>query len=101
MNEQATINVADGEAPAAKTAKSFAKDHLALNINGLQVADAIALLQLIRRLVKVGAMEDYELASLAMLRSKLAKAIQDATGVNYDAATIQNGRKPGPGKNAH
>ena len=62
----------------------FTKEHMRLEIKGLEVQDALALLQVIRRLVKSGVIEDIELAAITLIRSKLVKQIQNATGVNYD-----------------
>jgi hypothetical protein len=56
---------------------------------GFEVQDGLALLQLIRRLVKAGGIEDIELAALAMLRARLVKQIEEVTGVNHDSAVVQ------------
>ena len=37
----------------------FTKEHMKLEIKGLEVQDALALLQVIRRLVKSGVIEDW------------------------------------------
>lgn len=92
MNDRPAESGPEAEAPVVETARAFRKEHLKLELKGLRVADGLALLQIIRRLVKSGALEDYELASLALLRTKLMKAIQDETGVNYDEALIQGAK---------
>lgn len=71
----------------------FTKEQIKMELKGLEVQDGLALLQIMRRLVKSGAMEDIELAPLAGLRSKLLARIQEATGVNYDAVVAQRARR--------
>ena len=67
----------------------FTKEHLNMQMKGLEVQDALTLLQVIRRLVKSGVMEDLELTPVSEIRSKLVKIVQDTTGVNYDVAFAQ------------
>lgn len=95
----------------------FTKEHLTLDLHGLTVQDALTMLQVIRRLVKSGVMEDLELAPVTDIRTKLVRHVQTATGVNYDVAFAQAmqmgpgaaamggaasgapGQPPGPGQN--
>jgi hypothetical protein len=84
MNDRPAESGPEPEAPATDAARAFRKEHLKLELKGLRVADGLAMLQIIRRLVKAGAVEDYELASLALVRAKLVKAIHEETGVGYD-----------------
>jgi hypothetical protein len=88
MNDRPAESGPEPEARAADAARAFRKEHLKLELKGLRVADGLAMLQIIRRLVKSGAVEDYELASLALLRAKVTKAVQSETGVNYDEALL-------------
>ena len=67
----------------------FTKEHMKVEIKGLEVQDALALLQVIRRLVKSGVIEDIELAAITLIRSKLVKQIQNAAGVNDDRVIAQ------------
>lgn len=67
----------------------FTKEQSKLELKGIEVQDGLAVLQIIRRLVKSGVMEDVELAPITILRSRLIKQIQEATGVNYDVAVAQ------------
>jgi hypothetical protein len=67
----------------------FTKEQSKLALKGIEVQDGLAVLQIIRRLVRSGVMEDVELAPLTILRSRLIKQIQEATGVNYDVAVAQ------------
>jgi hypothetical protein len=67
----------------------FTKDHMQLDLKGLSVQDGLTVLQLIRRLVKSGVMEDLELAPITEIRTKLVKQIQVVTNVNYDVAFAQ------------
>lgn len=71
----------------------FTKEQTRMELKGIEVQDALALLQIIRRLVKSGAVEDIELAPLAGLRSKLIGKIQEATGVNHDQVMAQRARR--------
>lgn len=74
----------------------FTKEHMSVDLAGLNVQDGLTILQLIRRLVKSGVMEDIELAPLTDIRTKLVRHIQGATGVNYDVAFAQ-AMQMGPG----
>ena len=65
------------------------QDHLKLDVSGLCVQDAVVMLQLIRRLVKSGVMEEHELPTLSATRAKLVSAVELASGVNYDVAVAQ------------
>ncbi len=67
----------------------FTQDHLKLDLSGLYVQDAVVVLQLIRRLVKSGVMEEHELPTVCAIRAKLVGAIELASGVNYDVAVAQ------------
>lgn len=67
----------------------FTKEHMNVDLAGLSVQDGLTMLQVIRRLVKSGVMEDLELAPVTEIRTKLVKNIQSATGVNYDVAFAQ------------
>ena len=67
----------------------FTKEHMNVDLTGLSVQDGLTMLQVIRRLVKSGVMEDLELAPVTEIRTKLVKNIQTATGVNYDVAFAQ------------
>ena len=67
----------------------FTKEHMGIELQGLNVQDALTMLQLIRRLVKSGVMEDLELTPVTEIRTKLVKQIQSATHVNYDVAFAQ------------
>jgi hypothetical protein len=92
MNDRPAESGPEPEAPAADAARAFRKEHLKLELKGLRVADGLAMLQIIRRLVKSGAVEDYELASLALVRAKLTKTILSETGVNYDEVALLRSR---------
>ena len=74
----------------------FTKEHMTVDLTGLTVQDGLTMLQLIRRLVKSGVMEDLELTPVTEIRTKLVKQIQSATGVNYDVAFAQ-AMQMGPG----
>ena len=74
----------------------FTKEHMNVDLAGLSVQDGLTMLQLIRRLVKSGVMEDLELAPVTDIRIKLVKHIQAATGSNYDVAFAQ-AMQMGPG----
>jgi hypothetical protein len=93
MNDRPTESGPEAEAPAADAARAFRKEHLKLELKGLRVADGLAMLQIIRRLVKSGAVEDYELTSLTLLRTKMIKGLYEATGVSYDDAQLQATKK--------
>ena len=67
----------------------FTKEHMQLDLKGLSIQDGLTVLQLIRRLVKSGVMEDLELAPITEIRTKLVKQIQAVTSVNYDVAFAQ------------
>ncbi len=67
----------------------FTQEHVKLALTGLTVQDGLTVLQLIRRLVKSGVMEDLELAPVTEIRTKLVQLIQDVSGVNYDVAFAQ------------
>lgn len=67
----------------------FTQDHMKVTINDVTVQDALTMLQLIRRFLKSGVMEDLELAPVSELRGKLVKAVEGATNVNYDVAFAQ------------
>lgn len=67
----------------------FTKEHLPAEIKGLNAQDVLTMLQVIRRLVKSGVMEDLELAPVTELRTKLVRQLQETTGVNYDVAFAQ------------
>ncbi len=67
----------------------FTKEHMQLDLKGLSVQDGLTVLQLIRRLVKSGVMEDLELTPITEIRTKLVKQIQAVTSVNYDVAFAQ------------
>jgi hypothetical protein len=74
----------------------FTKEHMTVDLTGLSVQDGLTMLQLIRRLVKSGVMEDLELAPVTEIRTRLVRNIQAATGVNYDVAFAQ-AMQMGPG----
>lgn len=67
----------------------FTQEHLTVELKGMAVQDALTMMQLIRRLVKSGVMEDIELAPVTEVRTKLVRLVQEATGVNYDVAFAQ------------
>jgi hypothetical protein len=67
----------------------FTNDQYQSEISGLVVQDAVVAMQLIRRFVKSGQLEDIELFPMALLRGKLVSAVQAATGVNYDDPKTQ------------
>ena len=67
----------------------FTQEHLTMELKGMAVQDALTMMQLIRRLVKSGVMEDIELAPVTEVRTKLVRLVQEATGVNYDVAFAQ------------
>jgi len=69
--------------------RMFKQEHMRLELEGLSIQDAMTIMQLIRRLVKSGVMEDLELAPVTELRTKVVKLIEGATGVNYDLAIAQ------------
>ena len=54
-------------------------------LNGLVVQDALMVIQVIRRIVKSGILEDQELLPLGILRQKITTAIKQTTGVDYDS----------------
>lgn len=58
MSERPAESGPEAEAPAADAARAFRKEHLKLELKGLRVADGLAMLQIIRRWVKAGAVED-------------------------------------------
>ncbi len=74
----------------------FTKEHMSVDLASLSVQDGLTMLQVIRRLVKSGVMEDLELAPVTEIRTRLVKNIQAATGVNYDVAFAQ-AMQMGPG----
>src|ERR1041384_3646842 len=67
----------------------FTQEHIKLALTGLTVQDGLTMLQIIRRLVKSGVMEDLELAPVTEIRSRLVNLIQEVSGVNYDVAFAQ------------
>ncbi len=67
----------------------FTQEHMSKELHGLKVQEALTLLQVIRRLVKSGVMEDLELAPVSEIRTRLVRLIQESTGVNYDVAFAQ------------
>lgn len=67
----------------------FTQEHMTMELKGVSVQDALTMMQLIRRLVKSGVMEDLELAPVSEVRTRLVKLLQDATSVNYDVAFAQ------------
>ena len=67
----------------------FTQEHMTMELKGICVQDALTMMQLIRRLVKSGVMEDVELAPVAEVRTKLVGLLQDTTSVNYDVAFPQ------------
>lgn len=67
----------------------FTEEHMGMKLDAVSVEDALTLLQIIRRLVKSGVMEDLELAPVSGVRSRLVRMVQDKTGVNYDVAFAQ------------
>ena len=64
----------------------FTQEHMTMELKGISVQDALTMMQLIRRLVKSGVMEDVELAPVTEVRTKLVRLLQDTTSVNYDVA---------------
>ena len=67
----------------------FTQEHMTMELKGMSVQDALTMMQLIRRLVKSGVMEDLELAPVAEVRTNLVRVLQDTTSVNYDVAFAQ------------
>jgi len=67
----------------------FTQEHVKLELAGLTVQDGLTILQIVRRLVKSGVMEDLELAPVTEIRTKLVQLIQEVSGVNYDVAFAQ------------
>jgi len=67
----------------------FTREHMKAEVKGIEVQDALAMLHVIRRLVKAGVIEDVELAPIAAVRAKLVKQVQEATGVNFDLAVAK------------
>ena len=67
----------------------FTQEHVKLALTGLTVQDGLTILQIVRRLVKSGVMEDLELAPVTEIRTKLVQLIQEVSGVNYDVAFAQ------------
>lgn len=67
----------------------FTQEHMTMELKGVSVQDALTMMQLIRRLVKSGVMEDLELAPVSEVRTRLVKLLQDTTNVNYDVAFAQ------------
>ena len=74
----------------------FNQDNITRNLASLIVQDGVVLLQLVRRLIKSGVMEEQELWAVLVVRAKLVSAIQTATGVNYDVASVQAQFSGGP-----
>lgn len=73
----------------------FTQEHMKQEVQ-VSVQDVLTMMQLIRRLVKSGVMEDMELAPVTEVRTKLVQLLQDQTGVNYDVAFAQ-AMQMGPG----
>lgn len=78
----------------------FTQEHVKLELTGLTVQDGLTILQIVRRLVKSGVMEDLELAPVTEIRTKLVQLIQEVSGVNYDVAFAQ-AMQMGPQAAAH
>ncbi len=50
----------------------------------LTAGDAIIALQLVTRVFQAGAIREQELATVGVYRNRLAEALLEATGINYD-----------------
>ena len=64
----------------------FNEQQQALSVDGLCVSDAVVMLQVIARFTASGQLRDVELEPVAKVRVNLAKAVENATGVNFDQA---------------
>ncbi len=58
----------------------------ATEVKGLTGADVVICLQVVARLVSSGQIQDVELAPVGTARNNLVKALEDATGINFDQA---------------
>ncbi len=58
----------------------------ASEIAGLTGADIVICLQVVSRLVSTGNIQDVELAPVGTARNNLVKALEAATGINFDQA---------------
>ena len=69
-------------------------EQLKTELKGLTAGDAVICLQIIQRLVNLGngAITDQELAPVGQARNNLVKAMEDATGVNFDVARAAQAR---------
>ena len=68
----------------------FTSDNLGKELRDINVQDGVSLLQLIRRLVRSGVIEELELTGVGALRSRLTASVEAACGVNYDVAFAQS-----------
>lgn len=68
----------------------FTPEGLSKELGSITVQDGVSLLQLVRRLVKAGVIEEQELAGIGALRSRLTASIEAACGINYDVAFAQS-----------
>lgn len=64
----------------------FTQEQAKADLTGLTVQEAVIALQVIKRVIKTGALEETELGTVAVLRMKLIEAIRAATGIHYDRA---------------
>ena len=69
-------------------------EQLKVELKGVTAGDAVICLQIIQRLVNLGngAITDQELAPVGQARNNLVKAMEDATGVNFDVARAAQAR---------
>ena len=54
------------------------------DLPGLNVNDATVCMDIIRRLIKSGALDDTEITHVAVLRQRLKVSISAAIGIDYD-----------------
>jgi len=79
----------------------FTQEQAQAPVSGLTAQDCAVGLQIIRRLVKSGQLEDVELATVSLFRIKLANAIREATGIDYDnPQPVQPVKTEGPAQPA-
>ena len=75
----------------------FTPENLTAEVRSINVQDVVTFLQLIRRLVKSGTIEEQELVGIGALRARLIASVEAACSVNYDVAFAKSFLAQPPG----
>lgn len=67
----------------------FTEEQQNLSLEGLAVYDGLITLQMVERLLQTRAISGPEMNAVSKVRTAMCDAIQEATGINYDAAMAE------------